>query len=135
MSELQTPSEFRQSTYSSKIVVRLLSNRPQHRTPHYGPRVAHAAAARPSAVPPRKQLRWNTPGRGRSAPESSHILWDQPDQEVSDTKINSPDGVDRSWKGLMMMTSDLHSSSKNRLTAKKDLKPLSTTKKMTPYLR
>ena len=74
-------------------------NRPQHRTPHYGPGVAHATAARPSAIPPRKQLRWNTPGRGRSAPEINHILWDQSDHEVSDTKINSPDGVDQKLEG------------------------------------
>ena len=74
-------------------------NKPQHRKPHYGPGVAHAAAARPSAIPPQKQLRWNTPGRGRSAPDINYILWDQPDQEVSDTKINSPDGVDQQLEG------------------------------------
>ena len=59
----------------------------------------NAAAARPSAPPPRKQLRWNTPGQGRSAPEMNHIMWDQPYQEVSETKINSPNGADQKLEG------------------------------------
>ena len=110
-------------------------SRPQHRTPHYVPGVAHAAAARPSAIPPRKQLRWNTPGRGRFASEINHIMWDQPDQEESDTKINSPDGVDKQLEGSDDDDVGSPLIIEEPSDSEEGLKTAEHYEKMTPYLR
>ena len=41
-----------------------------------------------------------TPGRGQYASDINHIMCNQPDREVCETKIKSPDGADQMLEGF-----------------------------------